>query len=166
MRPPAGPLVAAAMACAAAQAASPVSNDCRAALNALHSEESRVIAARQGGGAPPSLDELNGLRAAAARACLGGTGQAPPPTARRLPPAEAARPSPSAAWRPAAMPARPVMPAAPVPPPPTMERPVLITHCDPSGCWATDGIWRPRVGGTLGGPRGLCTTQGTLVSCP
>jgi hypothetical protein len=64
------------------------------------------------------------------------------------------------------MPARPVTPAAPVPPPPTMERPVLITHCDPSGCWATDGIWRPRVGGTLGGPRGLCTTQGTLVSCP
>jgi hypothetical protein len=46
------------------------------------------------------------------------------------------------------------------------DRPVVITHCDPSGCWANDGLWRPRVGGTLGGPGGLCNTQGTLVSCP
>ena len=47
-----------------------------------------------------------------------------------------------------------------------LDCPVVVTHCDASGCWANDGIWRPRVGATLGGPRGLCTTQGTLVSCP
>jgi hypothetical protein len=174
MRPTAGLLAAAASAWAGAQGASPASADCRRALDALEAQESRVIAARQAGNAAaspaPSLDDLRPLRAAAARACLGGSNEAPPPTARLLPPAEMPRPAPSAAWRLPPVPARPAAPATPMPPPAPaarpVERPVVITHCDPSGCWANDGLWRPRVGGTLGGPRGLCTTQGTLVSCP
>ncbi len=174
MRPTAGLLAAAASVWVDAQGASPASADCRRALDALEAQESRVIAARQAGGVAAStataLDELKPLRAAAARACLGGTGQAPPPTARLLPPAEMPRPAPITAWRPPPMPARPAAPTSPMPPPApierTVERPVVITHCDPAGCWTNDGTWRPRVGGTLGGPHGLCTTQGTLVSCP
>lgn len=170
MRPTAGLLAAAASAWAGAQGASPASADCRRALDALEAQESRVIAARQAGNAAaspaPSLDDLRPLRAAAARACLGGTGQAPPPTARLQPPAEMPPTAPTGPWAVPAQPAR----ISPMPPPPPVqaqaERPVVITHCDPSGCWANDGLWRPRVGGTLGGPRGLCTTQGTLVSCP
>jgi hypothetical protein len=171
MRPTARVLAAGAAATsawAAAQVASPGSNECRRALEALQAEESRVIAARQGG-APATLDDVKGLRAAAARTCLGGTGQAPPPTARLQPPAEMPRPAPPAPGAVAPLPAPPAR-ISPMPPPPPAqaqaERPVVITHCDPSGCWANDGIWRPRVGATLGGPRGLCTTQGTLVSCP
>ena len=165
MRPAARLLAAgaaAASAWAATQGASPASSECGRALQA------RVIAARHAG-APTALDDVKGLRAAAARACLGGSGQAPPPTARLQPPAEMPRPAPTAPW---AVPPRAAQPApiSPMPPPPPVqaqvERPVVITHCDPSGCWANDGVWRPRVGGTLGGPRGLCTTQGTLVSCP
>ena len=154
----------------AAPAASPGSEECRRALETLRAEESRVIAARQHNGRTPSLDELKSLRAAAARACLGGTGDAPPPTARLQPPAEMPRPASTAAWLPPPMPVRPALPATPLPPPPPVqrqpERPVVITHCDPAGCWANDGLWRPRVGATLGGPRGLCNTQGVLVSCP
>lgn len=174
MRPTAGLLAAAATAWAGAQGASPASADCRRALDALEAQESRLIAARRTGGtatsAPPSLDELKALRTAAARACLGGTGQSPPPTARLLAPAEMAReparPATPLAGHLPPTPPRPAPPASPMPPPPPVERPVVITHCDPSGCWANDGMWRPRVGATLGGPRGLCTTQGTLVSCP
>jgi hypothetical protein len=195
MRPAAGALATAAAAFAAslvgcvlpaqaassgspASSASPESPDCERALQALQAQESRVIAARQAGStasgstaapAPLSLDELKALRTAAARACLGGDGQPPPPTARLLSPVEMPRAAPSAVWRPPpalTRPGSPSVPATPVPPPPPTDRPVVITHCDPSGCWANDGIWRPRVGGTLGGPRGLCTTQGTLVSCP
>ena len=161
---------AAAAAWAAAPAASPGSEECRRALDTLRAEESRVIAARQDNGAAPSLDELKSRRAAAARACLGGTGDAPPPTARLQPPAQMQPPASTAAWLPPPMPVRPALPTTPLPPPPAVqpppERPVVITHCDPSGCWANDGLWRPRVGATLGGPRGLCTTQGALVSCP
>jgi hypothetical protein len=187
MRPAAGPRATAATALAAALvacvppalAALPDSADCERALQALQAQESRVIAARQAGAAAAagstassvaaSLDELKNLRSAAARACLGGNGQPPPPTARLLPPMEMPRPAPSAAWRPPPLltrPTSPTVPAAPMPPPPPSDRAVVITHCDPSGCWANDGVWRPRVGATLGGPRGLCTTQGALVSCP
>ena len=183
MRSLAALLAAAASAWAGAQGASPASVDCRRALAALESHEARLIATRHGRGpappaasaasaasAAPTMDELKTLRAMAARACLGGTGQAPPPTAREMPPAQVTRPASIEAWRPLALPgptpARPATPASPMPPPPPVERPVVITHCDPSGCWANDGTWRPRVGATLGGPRGLCTTQGTLVSCP
>ena len=178
MRTTAGLLAAAASAWVAAQGASPASADCRRALDALEAKEARVIAARQSrstvDSAAQSHEDLKPLRAMAARACLGGTGQAPPPTARLLPPAEVVRTTPAAPTttpgRLPAMPARPATPITPMPSPPPVqrqaERPVVITHCDPAGCWANDGAWRPRVGGTLGGPRGLCTTQGTLVSCP
>jgi hypothetical protein len=170
MRPTAGLLAAAATAWAAAQGASPASADCRRALDALEAQESRLIAARQPGGtaasAAPSLDGLKPLRTAAARACLGGNGEPPPPTARLLAPVEMPRAATTSPWRPPATLPRPAAPAAPMPPPPPTDRPVVVTHCDASGCWANDGIWRPRVGATLGGPRGLCTTQGTLVSCP
>jgi hypothetical protein len=192
----AGLLAAAASAWAGEGGASPASADCRRALDVLEAQESRLIAARAGRGAAstaaataaaavassaPTVDELKSLRVAAARACLGGTGQAPPATARLIPPAAMARPAPLVpiapiaptspnapipAGRPPPMPAQVAPPSSPLPPPPPVERPVVITHCDPAGCWGNDGTWRPRVGATLGGPRGLCTTQGALVSCP
>lgn len=175
MRAMAALLAAAGLASAGARGGSPASADCHRALEALQAQESRVLDARWRGGAAAdgasataALGELKAQRAATARACLGGRGDPPPRTARLLPPLEMPRSTLAPAWRPpAAVSWSPSpVPAAPMPPPPPVDRPVVITHCDPSGCWASDGTWRPRVGATLGGPRGLCTVQGTLVSCP
>ena len=46
------------------------------------------------------------------------------------------------------------------------QRPRFITTCDAIGCWADDGSRLDRVGPDLRGPRGLCTVQGTLLTCP
>jgi hypothetical protein len=169
-----------------AQVAAPAADACRTALGALQAAEDRFIAARRasapaasaaaastvaaapGGASRPAGtpgDALKAARQQAARACLGGAGDPPPPTARTLPPAEMPRaPAPPTARLPP-LPARAPVPAVTVPPP-SVDRPVIVTSCDPGGCWSSDGIWRPRVGPTLGGPAGLCTRQGVLVSCP
>lgn len=158
-------LCAAWVAVPAGAAPSPTSAACQHALDELRAIESRVIAARQGAAsAPLPVDELKARRADAARACLGGRGDPPPPTARALPPLTL---PPRSAVAPLPAPAtRPVAPPTPLAPPPPPPKPVAITQCDAGGCWASDGIWRPKVGGTLGGPRGLCSTQGAVAHCP
>ena len=63
----------------------------------------------------------------------------------------------------------PALPALREPPPAVArppDRPRFITTCDAIGCWADDGSRLDRVGPDLRGPRGLCTVQGTLLTCP
>jgi hypothetical protein len=48
---------------------------------------------------------------------------------------------------------------------PVMPGPI-ITGCDAYGCNASDGSRLNRVGPTLIGPRGACSTQGPWLLCP
>jgi len=47
-----------------------------------------------------------------------------------------------------------------------IPRPATITTCDAGGCWDSTGRRLNQMGPQLVGPRGLCTTQGGLVTCP
>jgi hypothetical protein len=58
--------------------------------------------------------------------------------------------------------ASPVLPAPPV----AIDRPSTVTTCDPGGCWTNDGNRLQRLGPNLVGPKGVCTVQGAIVSCP
>ncbi len=60
----------------------------------------------------------------------------------------------------------PVSVTPPAPPPPRNAPPLVITSCDPTGCWASDGSRLNRMGQNLLGPRGLCSVQGNLLQCP
>lgn len=142
-----------------AQQAGPESAACRKALDELRAQEARIVAERQHGRAAEQLDPW---RRRAARACLGGRGDPPPPTHSVTPPAISV-PSTTAARLPAPS-APPPVPALPVP-----QRPdtvPTVTNCDPSGCWASDGSRLQRLGPHLVGPRGVCSVQGVLLHCP
>lgn len=123
------------------------SEDCGARLAQLD------IARRQS----PGTAEVEALRQQATRACLGGGGDArrPAPTAR----VPLVVPPPVVT----AEPAQPVPPASPAP---AIERPPVVTSCDPAGCWDSNGTRLNRAGPQLIGPRGVCTTVGTTVHCP
>lgn len=168
MRRPCRPRVATALlaafiaAHAASQAADPAppidSPACRDALAALRAAEDE----RRTSGEPPdrqrTLQGLAPLRQAAARECLGGRADLAPQR-RAQPPVDVPRP----AMPPATAPVPPAPPAAvPRPAPP----PVVITTCDAGGCWASDGSRLQRFGTHLMGPRGVCTVQGVVLSCP
>ncbi|NRF69870.1 hypothetical protein HLB44_22955 [Aquincola sp. S2] len=153
---------------AAPQGSAPTSAECRTALEALGQLEARAIAARNAA-APGddrvqrhTLDQVRALRRDAARACLGGSGDAPPPTASARPPLSVA---PMVALPPSLR-----MPAAPTTPPtvitPRPSPPVVVTSCDPTGCWASDGSRLTRFGSNLLGPRGVCSTGGGILNCP
>lgn len=140
---------------------------CREALAALQAQEAAVLAASPAAGrADPALQHqpparLLALRREAARACLGGSGELPPPQQVAQPPIVVA---PIRVARPAAAPALPTGPVRP--PPPPAAPPATITGCDTAGCWASDGSRLTRAGPNLQGPRGLCSVQGTLLVCP
>jgi len=57
---------------------------------------------------------------------------------------------------------------SPVPllPPVAVPRAAVITQCDPTGCWDSNGHRLNRVGPGLAGPGGPCTVQGNAVMCP
>ena len=132
------------------------SADCRRALAALQAQEASTAAPRD------DLQQLDALRRQAARACLGGQGDPPPPSQRYPLPAA---PPPAATRAPAASP----IPAPPPPPPisiPQPAKPSGVTGCDAAGCWTPDGTRLRRSGSTLIGPRGPCTTHGTVLRCP
>jgi hypothetical protein len=52
------------------------------------------------------------------------------------------------------------------PPPLAIQRPTVITTCDASGCWDSEGRRLNNAGAVLMGPRGLCTGTGNIVNCP
>jgi hypothetical protein len=119
----------------------------------------RALAALESARADPAAGTaaVEARRAAATRACLGGTGAAerPPPTAR----APVVVPPPVIAMPEAARPRPPVVPRPPAPPP-------FITACDAGGCWDSNGTRLNRAGPQLIGPTGACTVVGQAVRCP
>jgi hypothetical protein len=144
------------------------SADCHHALESLQAREAAVVAARQpdwqsDGRHQRAPDaQLETLRRDAARACLGGSGDAPPPSHRFAQPPIVVPPIAGARLAPP-----PPLPIGPVgPSPKQVEPPTVVMACDPGGCWASDGSRLNRVGPYLLGPRGLCSVQGTLLHCP
>jgi hypothetical protein len=150
--------------CAAAQAPQdPLqSPECRKAMSALQAEEAASAPyAPPAASAPAIPPRLAALRRAAARACLGTQADTLPAPQRALQPPVVIQAPPLPP--PASAPRLP-SPAVTLPPPP--ERPRFVTSCDPGGCWASDGTRLQRAGPNLIGPRGFCTQQGALLSCP
>jgi len=144
------------------------SADCRQALDALQAQEaSALVVPEEGQQAQAAsrgevLKRLEPLRRHAARACLGGRGHPPPPAQRFAQPGVTV---PPVVIRPLALP--PPLTVAPTLSLPTQVKPPLtVTTCDATGCWASDGSRLQRLGPNLLGPRGLCTVQGMVLSCP
>ena len=140
---------------------------CREALDALQARQDEAARSREAD-APASapsraerLQQVESARRQAARACLGGTGVPPPPSAHYTQPLEGV---PAPTVRPPPPPPRPA--ALPLPVPARRDPPPVVTSCDAGGCWASDGSRLPRFGPNLLGPRGVCTLQGVVVHCP
>jgi hypothetical protein len=140
-------VLACAPACVLAQAGDPLkSAACGEALSALQQARGEAAA------------NVRSLREGAASICLGAS-----PTAgrsARVLQAPVAVPPPVIAPPPAA---GPLLAAPALPPPPVaIERPATVTHCDATGCWASDGQHLQH----LAPPLGLCTQQPGRVVCP
>lgn len=151
----------------------PGSASCHEALQALSQAEDALAAeaapAASADGTSPrprtAAERLYPWRQRVADACLGGLTRSPPPsqhTAAGLPPAPGRAQAP---LRP------PLATLTPVPvvtvPLPRIDPPVTLNHCTGTTCLASDGTTLTRVGpSSLVGPRGLCTTVGTVVRCP
>lgn len=52
------------------------------------------------------------------------------------------------------------------PPPVVIPRPTVITTCDASGCWDSEGRRLNSAGPALMGPRGICSGSGNVINCP
>ncbi|HSV35840.1 MAG TPA: hypothetical protein VLI46_09795 [Ramlibacter sp.] len=104
--------------------------------------------------------QLSQARQRAARECF-GTGTAPGERSG-APFAPQAVPPPTIT--PASRPPAPVL--AEPPPPLPIPRPAVITTCDVSGCWDSEGRRLNHMGPILIGPRGPCSIQGGAVNCP
>jgi hypothetical protein len=136
---------------------------CREAMEAVRAQEAAASAAREADGARRSatLAELKAARQKAAHACLRSREDRPPPPGRRAQPPVSAPPSP--------LPPAPGVTAPPLPATaPRQAAPLVsITSCDQAGCWASDGSRLQRAGpNVLVGPRGMCTTSGSVLLCP
>jgi hypothetical protein len=139
------------------------SAECRQALDALQAQEARAASAPQAA-STPRLEAAQALQAArkqAARACLGGHGEPPPPSAHFVQPLGAVAPPPALA-APAVRPAPVLLP----PPAPVRAPAPVITGCDATGCYTSDGARVQRLGPGVIGPRGVCTVNGVTMSCP
>ena len=147
---------------------------CRRALDALQLEEG-AQARRASAGPTAGVDaKLQAARRQAARACLATRADPAAPLAAEPPAGRLAQPP--ATVPPVLAPPLPAAPAtgsarlATTPPPPSVRppsRPQFITSCDANGCWANDGSRLDRVGPNLSaGSRGLCTVQGSVLTCP
>jgi len=106
------------------------------------------------------LDRLAAVREQAALSCF-GVKPAPPPEGRFVPPPVAVegirlRPTPDLSMPPAAAP----------PPALAIPRPPVVTSCDASGCWDSNGTRYNQQGPVLLGPRGVCTLQAGALNCP
>ncbi len=60
----------------------------------------------------------------------------------------------------------PATPLAQPEPALAIPRPTVITTCDPSGCWDSEGRRLNNAGPTLMGPRGQCSGSGSVIICP
>jgi len=129
--------------------------ECRVALDGLEG----VLAEKTQGAA--RAQRVAAARRHAADACLGRSDDnrvrsgAPQPAQVVRPPVTAATP-----------PAPSLPPAATPPPPLAIPRPAVITTCDPAGCWDSEGRRLNNMGPLLVGPRGPCTVQGAVATCP
>ncbi|MDP3759445.1 MAG: hypothetical protein Q8R01_02870 [Ramlibacter sp.] len=146
-----------AMAVAWAQGPDPLKSvECKVALDALEG----VVAEKTQG--PVRAQRVGTARRHAADACLGRSDDnrvrsgAPQPAQAVRPPVTTATPS------------APSLPSASPPPPPPLAipRPTVITTCDPAGCWDSEGRRLNNMGPLLMGPRGPCTVQGGVATCP
>jgi hypothetical protein len=118
----------------------------------------RLDAARAA--APASVEAR---RRDATRVCLGLASQAPVPTRSNRwaqPPIAVPPPVIEPPPRPPA-----ALAAKPLPPPVHIERPPVVTSCDLTGCWTSDGTRLQRAGPGLMGPQGPCVVQGGLAFC-
>lgn len=160
----------------AAQGADPLqAAECRQALDALQTQEG-AAAAEPHASAHFEADgfrrvpdaKLAAARRRAALACLAsrpddGVPSRSPPEAlqgRLAQPPIAVAPVGGVPPRLASPRSIESMPSRPQP------RPQFIVSCDAFGCWADDGSRLNRIGPNLAGPRGLCTVQGSVLSCP
>ncbi|MBI3367273.1 MAG: hypothetical protein HY021_02120 [Burkholderiales bacterium] len=155
---------------AVAQAA-PEAADCKQALDALEAQEAAMAREQTPADTSPqgrqqaAQSRLAPFRDQAIKTCLGGRPMTAPPS-QHLVRAPISVPSltltlPPA--RPMTSPSTGLPSATPLRPP---SPPVVVTHCDVAGCWASDGTHLQRAGGSLIGPRGICTTVGTVLNCP
>jgi len=144
---------------------------CRDALAALDRHEAQAVAARRAGeaSAPMAPGAVRRAQREAAAACLGGAAEdrerraASPPAAVGSP-ARSALP-PSIGGRPPALLA-PVPAVTAAPPVARQPAPSTLSTCDAVGCWTTDGTRLQRAGPGLIGPKGFCSTVGSVVTCP
>ncbi len=173
------PSLALVCAAASAQPAGTLpSPECERALQAVQAREDVAASAPD---AAPRADgrrrapdaRLLDLRRRAAQVCLGG--KAPVPQRQVQAPVTVApvtvapvtvAPVKVTPVTVAPVTVPPVSVTPPAPPPPRNAPPLVITSCDPTGCWASDGSRLNRMGQNLLGPRGLCSVQGNLLQCP
>lgn len=145
-------LLLAALGCAHAQGGDPLKSEaCGAALASLQ--------ASRGSGAGSA--QVESLRSAAARACLGTAVQPTRPSRIAQPPVVVPPPQIEVPPQAATLP-----PVALPPPPVAIDRPLSPALCDAGGCWVNDGTHLRQVLPSMVGPRGPCTTVGGTVSCP
>jgi hypothetical protein len=140
------------------------SPECRRAMDALQAQEARAASAAHGG--PDARREaaasLEGARRQAAHVCLGGRGDVPPPSAHFTQPLTGVP-----LTTPPSAPQLPPPPAPPARPAAAHTPAAVITSCDATGCWTSEGTRMQRFGPGVTGPRGPCTVQGGVtISCP
>jgi hypothetical protein len=142
-------------ACSAAAGDLMDSPACVAAMKALQQEEGRMQA--------DTSDKTRWLqlRQLAAKACLGPAADSRAP--RRATATAPISVLPSTAGR---VPSRPGASPATEVPAVRQDTVRAITSCDAAGCWTSDGSRVQRMGPDLVGPRGICTVQGAVISCP
>ena len=145
------------------------SDACRRALDSLGREEAGAGEGPRATPGPGSTQAgvapaLAQARRAAAVACLGpGADGASAPQRR----AETPVGVPGMRIAPAVGPTRPDARSSASTQPPLKPRlPLVLTSCDTTGCWASDGTRLNRIGPALHGPRGACSVAGTAVNCP
>jgi hypothetical protein len=110
-------------------------------------------------------ERLNAAREQAALKCF-GVKPSPPPEGRFLAPPVAGD---AIRLRPQAVlpgPAAPMAQPASPPPPVSIPRSPVVTSCDASGCWDSNGARYNQQGPMLMGPRGACTLQAGALNCP
>jgi hypothetical protein len=132
-------------------------------LHSRECDEARAVlehalddAARKVAGSAKGLDVA---RKEAIAACLGRD------TGERV---RSGAPDPPIAVAPPVMqlPHAPVAPAVVAPQTPVYVPPAVVTTCDTSGCWDSNGRRMNNLGPMVVGPRGACTVVGGIVQCP